>query len=115
MVAGSLDEIIKKQERLLPSLNKKDIIAYFTGTRAATYEEDFYINTGRKTKNIVHCAGIQSPGLTTAPLVAKDVSKMAIEELSEVMKVEENKSFNPIRKKDHILRKLSSEERNALI
>ena len=115
VVAGSLDEIIKKQERLLPSLNKKDIIAYFTGTRAATYEEDFYINKGRKTKNIVHCAGIQSPGLTTAPLVAKDVSKMAIEELSEVMKVEENKSFNPIRKKDPILRKLSSEERNALI
>jgi glycerol-3-phosphate dehydrogenase len=115
VLAGSLDEIIKKQERLLPSLNKKDIIAYFTGTRAATYEEDFYINKGRKTKNIVHCAGIQSPGLTTAPLVAKDVSKMAIEELSEVMKVEENKSFNPIRKKDPILRKLSSEERNALI
>lgn len=112
---GSLDEILSKQKMILPTLNKKDIIAYFSGTRAATYEEDFYINKGRKTKNIVHCAGIQSPGLTTAPLVAKDVSKMAIEELEETRKVLINEKFNPIRKRDPILRKLSNKERTELI
>lgn len=115
VTSSSLDEILHKQERLLPTLNKKDIIAYFSGTRAATYEEDFYISKGLRTKNIVHCAGIQSPGLTTAPLVAKDISKMAIEELKEIQNVDINPKFNPIRKKDPVLRKLSNEERTELI
>jgi len=111
----SLDQVFQKQKYIVPTLEKRDIIAYFTGTRAATYEEDFYIEKGRKTRNIVHCAGIQSPGLTTSPLVAKDVAKMGIDILKESREVRSNTKFDPKRKPDPVLRFMTEEEKTALI
>lgn len=113
--AKSIDEVMNKQKQTAPGLGKQDIITYFTGVRAATFEEDFVIEKGRKTKNLVHCAGIQSPGITTAPAVAVDVAKMAVEELSSERKIESNPSFNPNRKGIPVLRNMPAEERNAMI
>ena len=70
---------------------------------------------GRKTKNLIHCAGIQSPGLTTAPAIALDIEKMVISELSKEKKPERNTAFNPVRKAPPVLNRLSKEERNRLI
>ena len=64
----SIERVFAKQKITMPELSERDIITYFTGVRAPTYEEDFIIEWGRKTKNIYHVAGIQSPGLTTAPV-----------------------------------------------
>lgn len=66
----SIDAVFAKHEKTMPTLNRGDIITYFTGVRAPTFEKDFIIEKGWKTGNIIHCAGIQSPGLTTAPAVA---------------------------------------------
>ncbi len=111
----SIKATFDKQRKTMPSLSERDIITYFTGVRAPTFEEDFIIEKGRRTKNIIHCAGIQSPGLTTAPAVALDIEKMVIEELSKTAKVEKNKNYNPIRKGIPHLKEMSDEERNALI
>lgn len=112
----TINAIINKHKHSAPSLSKKDIITYFTGVRAATYKEDFVIEKGKWTKNIVHAAGIQSPGLTAAPAIAEDIAKYTKEILEENgMKVEDNKNFNPIRKAKPILNKLSLEQRNELI
>lgn len=111
----SIDAVFNKQTITMPKLSKRDIITYFTGVRAPTFEEDFIIEKGRKTLNLIHCAGIQSPGLTTAPAVALDIEKMTIEELSKVMKVEKNKNYNPHRKGIPMLNEMSDEERNKLI
>ncbi|MFA5765284.1 MAG: (2Fe-2S)-binding protein, partial [Bacilli bacterium] len=93
-------------------LSQRDIITYFSGIRAATYEEDFVIQKGKWTRNIVHAAGIQSPGLTAAPAIADDVVAYACELLG---KVSRNENFNPIRKGITRVNKLSYEERNKLI
>lgn len=111
----SIEKVFTRQKLTMPKLSEKDIITYFTGVRAPTFEEDFVIEKGRKTKNIIHCAGIQSPGITTAPAVALDVEKMAVEMLSADMKVEENPSFNPVRKGVPVLRKMSNKERSEMI
>lgn len=111
----SIEEVFKKQKLTAKKLSEGDIITYFTGVRAATFEEDFVIEKGRRTKNIIHCAGIQSPGLTTAPVVAKDIETMAIEELRKLGKVEKNHSFSPIRKGIPVLREMSKEERTRMI
>lgn len=111
----SIEEVFNKQKLTAKGLSERDIITYFTGVRAATYEEDFIIEKGRKTKNLIHCAGIQSPGLTTAPVVALDIEKMVIEELSKTAKVTKNEEFNPIRKGIPVLREMSSEERSKMI
>lgn len=111
----SIDNVFKKQTITMPKLSKRDIITYFTGVRAPTFEEDFIIEKGRKTTNLIHCAGIQSPGLTTAPAVALDIEKMAVEELKKVMRVEKNENYNPHRKGIPVLNEMDDEERNKLV
>lgn len=110
------ESILQTQQEVQPKLKKSDVIAYFTGIRAATYEEDFVVRQGLKTKNIFEAAGIQSPGLTAAPAIAEDVSKWVVDYLrSNGEKVEENRDFNPKRKWKPLLSELSLEERNRLI
>ncbi|MBU9725833.1 NAD(P)/FAD-dependent oxidoreductase [Diplocloster modestus] len=112
---ASIDAVFQKQVHTVEKLSQRDIITYFTGVRAATFEEDFIIEKGRRTKNLIHCAGIQSPGLTTAPAVALDVEKMVVEELGRERNVEKNPEFHPVRKGIPRLRELPKEERNRLI
>ena len=111
----SIDHVFQKQQRTMHTLSQGDIITYFTGVRAPTFEEDFIIEMGRKTGNILHCAGIQSPGLTTAPAVALDIEKMAVDYLSTLKPVEKNENYDPIRHGPPILREMSDERRAALI
>jgi glycerol-3-phosphate dehydrogenase len=111
----SIERVFKKQSITMPELRKSDIITYFTGVRAATFEEDFIIERGRRTKNLIHTAGIQSPGLTTAPAVAVDVAKMAVSILEESGPVLKNPHFDPIRKGIPALRKLDDAERARMI
>lgn len=113
--AESIKHVFDKQQITMPLLSQRDIITYFTGVRAPTFEEDFIVEKGRKTQNIIHCAGIQSPGLTTAPAVALDLEKMAVNELQKLGRVEQNPKFNPRRKGPPVLREMSDEERNAKI
>lgn len=113
---ASVEAIMSKQKRTAPDLDGRDIITYFTGVRAADFEEDFIIEPGRKTHNLIHVAGIQSPGLTTAPAVAEDVAAMAVEELQKSgVCIERNAQFNPIRKGIPRLKDMDLSARNDLI
>lgn len=107
----SMNKIFSKHKETISSLSTRDIITYFSGVRAATYEEDFVVSKGKWTKNIIHAAGIQSPGLTCAPSIALDVASWAKDMLS----LEENKDFNPHHKSVVRTRELTDEERDKLI
>ena len=111
----SIEAVFAKQKRTMPKLTERDIITYFTGVRAPTFEEDFIIENGRKTRNLIHCAGIQSPGLTTAPAVALDIEKMAVDFLKAKKTVEKNADYNPIRHGVPVLNEMDDEARAALI
>ena len=113
--AESIKTVFDKQTVTMPRLSKGDIITYFTGVRAPTFEEDFVIEKGRRTQNLIHCAGIQSPGLTTAPAVALDIEKTAVEMLSASAPVKRNEAFDPVRKGVPVLRNMSDEERAEMI
>lgn len=113
--AESIRRTFDKQRLTSPSLSERDIITYFTGVRAATYEEDFVICKGRSAKNIVHAAGIQSPGLTAAPAIAEDVSRMVEELLGAESPVLPNPSFEPRRTGIVCVKDLPNAERDALI
>lgn len=110
--AKGFDLMFNKQKVGIPALNKKDVITYFTGVRAANFEEDFIIEMGRNTDNIIHVAGIQSPGITAAPAIALDVEKMAVDYLNVV---EKNENYNPIRKPYPVLKNMDDETRNKMI
>lgn len=111
----SIEKVFAKQKKTMPRLTERDIITYFTGVRAPTFEEDFIIERGRNTDNIIHCAGIQSPGLTTAPAVALDIEKMAVEILSQTERVEKNPNFDPIRHGVPVLKEMDDETRAEYI
>lgn len=110
-----LNELIEKHMVLLKGLSTSDIITYFAGTRAATYEEDFIVEKSSKIENLVHAAGIQSPGLTSAPAIAEDVTKFCIEMLSKKMKIVPNERFNPHRIASPQFNELSIEEKQKPI
>jgi len=108
----SIKNIFEKQNKAISALKKSDIITYFSGIRASNYEEDFIIEKGRETKNIVHVAGIQSPGLTAAPAISLEVERLVCSLFDDVKK---NETFNPIREPIPTLREMSDEKRNELI
>lgn len=112
----NLAAVFAKQGRATQKLHQYDAITYFSGVRAPTFEEDFIVEKGRRCKNLVHAAGIQSPGLTAAPAIAVDISKMCVELLGGQGKsVSVNEHFNPTRKAIPRVAHMSDSQRNALI
>ncbi|MFA7156955.1 MAG: FAD-dependent oxidoreductase [Bacilli bacterium] len=109
----AINEVMSKHVSSMPKLSKNDIITYFSGIRAATYEEDFIVQKGKWTKNIVHAAGIQSPGITAAPAIAEDIVKFTQEVLN--TKFTKNPKFSYKRGIKNPLRELDNETRNKYI
>ncbi len=70
---STTDEGLKKAldaaQKMIPSINENDIIAYFAGLRPVA-GDDFLIRHEEKASGLVNVAGIQSPGLTAAPAIA---------------------------------------------
>lgn len=106
-----IDNIIRKQRIAAEQLNKGDVITYFSGVRAATYEEDFVVRRGIFTKNIYEAAGIQSPGITAAPAIACDIREWIKEDLNASYKSD----FNPVRKHTPRLADASEQVRGEYI
>jgi len=107
----SIQTVLGKQQKTCGKLHQGQIITYFTGTRAATFEEDFVIGPGLYTDNILHAAGIQSPGLTAAPAIAEDIAKWAALRLGG----KPNETFDPVRPAIVHACELPEAERDALI
>ena len=91
----SVVKILSEHAKLIPELSKGNILTCSSGIYAATYEDDFVVSFGRSTSNIIHAAGIQSPGFTAAPAIAADVARMA----AEFLHAQTNSAYNPVRKK----------------
>ena len=111
----NVDAMLNKHLPLIKGFSKADVITYFAGVRAATYEEEFIVEGSEKLQNLIHAAGIQSPGLASAPAIAEDISKITVDRLSKVMKVVPNEKFNPNRRVTPVMAKLSVAERQAAI
>ena len=67
-----LAEVLNGARRMIPTISKSDIIAYFAGLRPVC-GSDFLIRHEDKVHGLVNVAGIQSPGLTAAPAIANHV------------------------------------------
>lgn len=111
----SIRTIYTKQQKTVEAASPRDIITYFTGVRAPTYEEDFVIEWGRKVRNLYHVGGIQSPGLTSAPAFALDVEQAVVARLRGMGTVTPNETFDPHRKGIPELNKMAPAEREKPI
>ena len=111
----NINAIANKHFPILPGINKGDIITYFAGVRAATYEEDFIVEKSEYVENLVYAAGIQSPGFASAPAISREIERITIDVLSKMMKVKKKENFNPYRKGIPDLSLMNENDRSELI
>lgn len=104
----TLDNVRSSSTKLVRDIPFGYIIRQFSGLRATGSTHDFVIE---EVDGFVNLGGIESPGLASAPAIAKEAVKL----VNGVLDLEKNNNFNPFRRKVVRLSKMSVEERNELI
>ena len=110
--ADEIQEIFDRFYYLLPDFPRAAMISAFSGIRAATEEEDFVIGASERVHGFVNVAGIQSPGLASAPAIAEMV--MGILHDLGIPRLRRD-DYDPKRTAPPRFAVLDNEERNRLI
>ena len=76
---AGLDYVRKNALRCVPSINFRASIRNFSGMRADAGFEDFIVGESKEVPGFFNIAGIKSPGLTSAPAIAKNVAGLLLE------------------------------------
>ncbi len=110
--AQGLSFVIEKVNQMCQRTPLYNTITSFAGVRAYSDRHDFVIEESKTVQGFIHCAGIESPGLTSAPAIAKYV----VEELvSKYFTLEKNEQFNGKRESEAFFKQLPMEKQNAII
>ncbi|ERI91563.1 FAD dependent oxidoreductase [Clostridiales bacterium oral taxon 876 str. F0540] len=89
-----LEEVIDTARKSIKDFDVKRALTTFSGVRAVSSTGDFVIEESR-VKGFINAAGIDSPGLTSAPAIAVKVSGI----LKDAgLELKSNARFNPYRK-----------------
>lgn len=109
--AAGLQEIRDMVDKRVVNCPLNQVITSFSGLRAHGDRGDFIIEEVKDAPHFIDVAGIESPGLTSAPAIGVMVSDMVRDMLS----LKENAKFDP--KRNGILHPftMSDEERDKLI
>ena len=110
-VAG-LKDVQEKAAKMCDKVPFGGTITSFAGTRAYCDRHDFIIEDSATVKGLINCAGIESPGLTSAPAIAKYVVEELVSKFFELVK---NPDFKGERKPDDFFNLLTVEEKNKII
>jgi glycerol-3-phosphate dehydrogenase len=115
--AENMDIILEKHLPLIKGFERADVITYFAGIRASTYEEEFIIEKSEYVNNLIHAAGIQSPGLAAAPAIAESIEEITLKAFFTAygQKIKKKNNFNPKRRLAPDMAKLSLEEKQKVI
>ena len=109
--AAGMAEVRAKASRSVPGIQWRQNIRNFAGLRANTTRSDFIIEESKAHPGFIDLAGIKSPGLSSAPAIAKLAAEMLA---AGGLALEPDPDF--VDKREHIVFKnLSAEEKNELI
>ena len=109
--AEGLDTLSQKAGISVKNLPLRQVITSFAGLRAHEDQDDFVIGEAHDAEGFFDAAGIESPGLSSAPAIGVVVAEMVAAKLS----LNENPDFIGIRNGILNPNTLSMEERNKLI
>lgn len=109
--AGTLADVLKTAQLSVPCVSTRDVITSFAGLRAHCDKDDFIIEPSRANPSFINAAGIESPGLSSAPAIAKYITDIIVK----AEKPAEKADFDPSRVAPVRFRHMSNEERAALI
>jgi len=107
----SLDEIKEKLSDMVDRIPYDKVITTFAGLRAYADTGDFVLGPSPVNRKFINAAGIQSPGLTCAFLIAE----LAVQALKdEGLKLRPDPAYIPERKKPEELNKQDYSKNNSL-
>ena len=106
-----LSQVLDKAGMSVSNLPMRQVITSFAGLRAHEDEEEFIIEEVSDAPGFIDCAGIESPGLTSAPAIGRRIAGI----LKERMGLIEKEDFIPTRKGILKPETLTREERARLI
>ena len=109
--AMGLREVISKAGDNVKNLPVRQVITSFAGLRAHEDNHEFIIGEVEDCPGFIDCAGIESPGLTSAPAIGEMVADI----LREKIQPEEKEDYIATRKGILNPQHLSKEERRKLI
>ena len=108
--ANGIDRVKKLASEQVRGINFGQVITSFTGLRATGSTGDFIIRSERD--GFIDVAGVESPGLTSAPAIGEYVADM----LKDRGVINEKRTdFDPVRLPSHYFKELSDEEKNEII
>lgn len=105
-------EIMEKARRSIITLSTREMITAFGGLRAHLECDDFIVERCPANANVINLIGIESPGLSAAPALAKYVKELF---LSIAGSQTEKAGFNPIRREPVRFREMNDEQRKEII
>lgn len=107
-----LNKIYNSAIKSVPAVSLRNAITSFSGNRAHPTTDDFIIGSSKVNEKFINAAGIESPGLSSAPAIAEMVEGI-LNDLSGGF--EKKGDFNPIRPEPVRFRNMTTEERAKLI
>lgn len=110
--AEGLDKIYTNAIKSVPAVSLRNAITSFSGNRAHPTTDDFVIGSSSVNKNFINAAGIESPGLSSAPAIAEMVEGIILELTGGL---EKKADYNPIRPEPVRFRHMTTEQRAELI
>ena len=108
---NGLDQIARVCSHSVKNVPLRQVITSFAGLRAHEDGDDFVIGESADVKGLINAAGIESPGLSSAPAIGVTVAEL----VRDLLNAEEKSDFNPVRHGILDPDTLSLEERNQLI
>lgn len=109
--AKGLQEVLEKCTKSVKNIPFKQVITSFAGLRAHEEHGEFIIGEVEDAKGFIDVAGIESPGLTSAPAIGIYVRDI----LAEKMELKEKENFVEERKGIVRFLDLPKEEQNRLL
>lgn len=108
-----LDEVWEGASRLVAKLPRRNMaMRTFAGLRPEPNHGDFIVEAYEKPEGLVNCVGTRSPGLTSAPAIAREVVKLLKErDFKLTMREKWKSSREAIRK----FRLVPSQEKDGLV
>lgn len=109
-----LEKIVQNAKHLVPSIDIRETVKTFAGSRPETPNKDFWLGPSRLVYGLFHAAGMRSPGLTSAPAIAV----WTVDEINKSydLNLKKKINFNPIRKKiPHYVSEYSLDEYDNII
>ncbi len=106
-----LRDALQKALKSVPIVSIRNAITSFAGVRAHPVNDDFIIGWCPTSENFINVAGVESPGLSSAPAIAIFVREM----LEEKLALTEKENYTDTRETPVRFRHLSDEERAELI